>query len=318
MEEIILKNIDLLIKKYFSISKNDKVLILFDKTKYELALIFRFAIIQTNDNVIISEIDSGSVHGETKISNAAYSMMLDSDIIISLVQYSIAHTKERYNITKLGKRFVSMPDYSINLLARDCFDLDFNKIVKKQNKLASILQNSNSVKIKTKMGTDITFDISNRVSNNCPGFINKSFLLASPPDFEVNIAIKEDDTNGILVVDGSIPYNGFGVLSKPIKLEIRNGRVIKCNDKKLMELFNKYGEKAKIPAELGFGFNYKAKLSGFMLEDEGCYNTFHIGFGSNSTIGGENIIKFHLDTIVLNPSVEISGKLIINEGKHVY
>lgn len=313
MIDKILNNIDILISKYFSIKSYITVCILVDEYKMELGLMFKFAISNISKKVNIFLLESATMHGDVTIPELVFDEMKKSDLIISLVSFSLAHTQERYESNMLGKKFVSMPDYTIELLGRDCFDVDFELILDRQNKLYELLKEGNIVNITTANKTDITFEIDRRVPNNCPGFVNNSFLLASPPDFEVNIAVAEDKTQGWLVVDGSIPFPGFGLLNSPIELEIKNGKIVYCSDSKLLELFNNYGESARVAAELGFGFNYKALLSGIMLEDEGCYNTFHVGFGSNITIGGKNNISFHLDAIIKKPIVKIDEIMYIQE-----
>jgi aminopeptidase len=67
-------------------------------------------------------------------------------------------------------------------------------------------------------------------------------------------------------------------------------------------------------ADLGLGLNPRARLSGRMLEDEGCAGTAHLGFGSNATIGGRNLVAFHLDFVIRRPNVWIDGSLAVREG----
>ena len=66
--------------------------------------------------------------------------------------------------------------------------------------------------------------------------------------------------------------------------------------------------------EIGFGLNPKAKLTGHMLEDEGCLGTVHFGFGSNTALGGMNQVPFHLDMIVRNLTVSVDDQLILKQG----
>ena len=68
-------------------------------------------------------------------------------------------------------------------------------------------------------------------------------------------------------------------------------------------MFNKIlkstkNNKSRVLAELGIGFNKKAKLTGMMLTDEGSAGNIHFGFGSNYTVGGKNKVSFHIDIVV--------------------
>ena len=58
------------------------------------------------------------------------------------------------------------------------------------------------------------------------------------------------------------------------------------------------------------GFNDKAKLCGVMLLDEGCFGTFHFGFGSNILLGGINKSDFHLDLVVFANELSVDGNII--------
>ena len=69
-------------------------------------------------------------------------------------------------------------------------------------------------------------------------------------------------------------------------------------------------KKSKILAELGIGYNSKAKLSGNMLIDEGTYGTIHFGFGSNLALGGLNETNFHLDFVTYEDTIMIDDETI--------
>ena len=124
----------------------------------------------------------------------------------------------------------------------------------------------------------------------------------------------------MLVVDGSIPFEGFGMLRDPVKMKINAGKVVDISGngitpRKLEKLFDGHGsEKTRILAEVGIGLNPFAKLSGVMLTDEGSLGTMHMGFGSNYTVGGLNDVSFHVDFVFKNPSLFIDDKMMIQNG----
>ena len=62
-----------------------------------------------------------------------------------------------------------------------------------------------------------------------PGFVKNKGDLGSPPDIEANIAPLENSANGVIIVDGSIPFTDFGLLHKPITLEIKDGKISKIS-----------------------------------------------------------------------------------------
>ena len=98
---------------------------------------------------------------------------------------------------------------------------------------------------------------------------------------------------------------GLGVVKgKPIRVEVKDGFAINISGgvqaKKLDATLNKYGQLARNIAEFGIGTNYKAKLSGVLLEDEKVMGTIHIALGDNKSMGGTVDIPIHLDGVVKN------------------
>ena len=52
-----------------------------------------------------------------------------------------------------------------------------------------------------------------------------------------------------------------------------------------------------------------------MLTDEGVAGCIHFGFGSNHTVGGTNVISFHIDVIIKKPSMTIDSYNVIENGR---
>lgn len=317
---IIEKNINIILYKCGQLKNDEKLLIIYDETTKELAKLFYDIALQNLSSVISKSIMLSNMHGNLSINKEIELLMLNSDLIIGITKFSLAHTKARYNASKLGAKYLSLADYDIELLKRDCIDVDYEEILPQVDKLTELLTNGNSVKIKSELGTNLILNIKNRVGNSASGIVRKG-EIGSPPDIESNIAIVEELTNGNFIVDGSIPCKEIGKVNNNFILDIKNGKIINIEGKEshnLKEIFKSQSELAKVPAELGFGFNNKAKFSGYMLEDEGVYGSVHIGFGSNITIGGKNDILFHLDMVISKPDVWIDDKQIIKKGEHIF
>ena len=61
--------------------------------------------------------------------------------------------------------------------------------------------------------------------------------------------------------------------------------------------------------------NYKAKLTGSILEDEKVLGTIHIAFGNNISMGGKIAVKLHVDGLVKKPTVYFDNYLVMDNGK---
>lgn len=258
------------------------------------------------------------IHGEEPPAEIA-AAMLTSDVIFGVTNMSIAHTKARQTATKKGARYLSLPDYSLALLSSPSLNVNFRDLTPQASQIADILNAGRKASVRTALGTNIVLRIDGRQANPCPGWCYGPGSLASPPDAETNIAPVENSSSGLIIVDGSILCNGIGLLKTPITLGIEEGRINRIEGAmsgRLTQVLDQPGYPGtRVLAELGIGLNPKAKLSGIMLEDEGCLGTIHIGFGSNATIGGKNSVPFHLDMVIRYASLELDGKMIMEEGR---
>ena len=297
-----------------NLKRNEKLCIISDKKTKKIGNLFYEFAKQHNYNVIHLNIEPFKIHGEEPPKNVA-DIMKFCNLTLGLTNQSMVHTKARKNAEKLGNRFLSLPDYSLEILKHPSLQINFKKLSKKALMLSYKFTKANTIQITTKKGTKLYFAINERKGNFSPGFVNKKILLGSPPDIETNVCPLEKSANGVIVVDGSIPIPKIGLLKNPIILHVKNGKLVHIEGKPslvkfLNQLFNKYGDKSRILAECGVGFNNKAKLCGNMLIDEGTYGTIHFGFGSNITIGGLNKVNFHLDFVLYANKMNIDGQII--------
>jgi len=150
--------------------------------------------------------------------------------------------------------------------------------------------------------------------------VRRAGELGSPPDIEANISPVEGASQGVAVIDGSIPYPSLGLLAAPVRLRISDGRVVDMDGPgdvtaELTRLFDVADpDKTRVLAECGVGLNPLATLRGNMLMDEGAWGTMHFGFGSNATVGGTNDVPFHLDFVFRAPTLTIDGVVAVRGG----
>jgi len=257
-------------------------------------------------------------HGQEPPQDVARQMQ-QSDVIFALTGMSMAHSKARKQASENGARYLSLPDYSMDVLTGEALQADFRALTDEAARLAELLTAARFIGIRSESGTDFSCRVKGRKANPAPGWCWGPCTLASPPDAEVNIAPLEDSSEGVIVVDGSIPCPQIGLLKEPITLKVAGGRVQEISGrggKVLEELFESVGSpKARVVAELGIGLNPKARLCGSMLEDEGCRGTVHLGMGSNATIGGANDVPFHLDHVLRRVTAAADGVTFMRDGK---
>lgn len=291
-----------------ALTAGEKTVILFDGKTADTAELFASRIIAKGFEFKSFRLPFYQNHGEEPPPEVADEMK-KSALIVCLTSKSLAHSTARKEANDAGARFLSMPDYSLELLKNPALNVDYRQYYPQVRAMAERLTRGNSIHITSQAGTCFHADITGRSGNCCPGFTDAEHLLASPPDIEANIAPVEDKSYGVIAVDGSITCEEIGLLHSTVFIHIQNGRLIsfECEDKKISVVLDKMFEipERRIVGEIGIGFNDKASLCGNMLVDEGTADCIHFGFGSNATIGGRNKTPFHMDFVIRQAEMEI-------------
>lgn len=296
------------------VQKQESILIIFDKKTKGIADEFFEHGSLYGCNILCIEIPEGKQHGEEPGKEIAR-MFMKYDILLLITTKSLSHTNARRNASAAGKRIITMPGITKEILMR-CVDIDYSKPAKFHFKLYELMKQSKNFRIKTKLGTDLRFKIYNKK-------VDFAISLSKPGDFhnipigEVYVAVKEESCNGIYVVDAS--HSGIGKLKKPLKIVVKNGLATSFEGnhaaKKLYFTLKKIGRKAFNIAEFGIGTNPKAKITGNILEDEKVKGTCHIALGNNYSFGGKVNVPIHLDGIITKPTIYFDKKRIMKNGK---
>jgi leucyl aminopeptidase (aminopeptidase T) len=313
------KTIQHLLHECGSLKQGERLLILCDPTTKDFALLFEKEAKLISVETALVEIPVASAHGQDPPAEAA-EMMLGADLIMSLCQFSLAHTTARIAAGKRKARFLSMPCYTWTLLDDPALTVSYKKLAPVVRNIADLFTAGSKVRVQSKNGTDISLQIVDRVGNYCPGFVEKAGDLGSPPDIEANVSPEESKSQGTVVIDGSITCPELGLLTDAVTLTVKDGFIVDfASDNKeyvsiLDKMFGAPDSKRRVLAECGIGLNPQAKLTGSMLTDEGAMGCMHFGFGSNYTVGGQNKVDFHLDFVFKNATMTIDDKLVIEDG----
>ena len=314
--EMLEKAVDLVLKKCMGLKPKEKLLIVIDKRKRGIGKIFLKKGKKTTPNVKLLEIPVGNVNGEEPPKKAAKEM-LNYDVELLITTKSLTHTKARRNASETGARIATLPGITESMMTR-AINVDYKRICKLSRKIASIMDNGKIIKLTTKKGTDIILEIKGRNAHGrSGGILTKKGKFGNLPSGEAFIAPVENKTNGIYIVDASL--GGIGKVDKPVRVLVKNGCAVKITGRKsakeLNKILKKAGKKAMIVAELGIGTNYKAKITGNLLEDEKVIGTCHIALGDNTGFGGKNEVPLHIDGVIKKPTIFIDNRKIMDNGK---
>ncbi len=300
------------------IRKEETLLIVTDEIKREIGLALHEAGKTLCKESILVEIQSREINGQEPPDMIA-ELMQKVDVVVCPTAKSLTHTDARRNAVKLGVRVGTMPGISIDTMVR-CLSADYDKIIQLTDTIAQKLEGVSTIRVTTEKGTDIVMPVKGRKIIPSTGVLKNKGDSGNLPSGEVYLAPWEGQSNGRLVVDGSMA--GLGMLEEPITIEVRNGYAEEIQGgaqaEKLIDMLDKAGRDARAVAEFGIGTNYKAILTGMILEDEKVFGTIHIAFGNNLTMGGNIAVNSHLDGLVTEPNVYFDDKLIMGKGEMIF
>jgi aminopeptidase len=293
----------------------ETLLVVTDEIKRDIGIALHEAGKKLCKDAILVEIKSGEINGQEPPALVA-EMMRKVDVVVCPTAKSLTHTDARRNAVKEGVRVGTMPGISVDTMVR-CLNADYDRIIDLTMHLVKKLEGVSEIRVTSAKGTDITMPVKGRAVLPSTGVLKNKGDSGNLPSGEVYLAPWEDQSNGIVVIDGSMA--GIGMIREPIRVEVINGYAESITGgeeaDRLIALFEKSGREARAVAEFGIGTNYKAILTGMILEDEKVFGTIHIAFGNNITMGGRISVNSHLDGLVTEPDVFFDGEKVMEKGK---
>ncbi|HWP83504.1 MAG TPA: aminopeptidase [Bacteroidota bacterium] len=275
-----------------------------------------FQVVKDSGNdVFLVEITPRRTHGEEPPAEVA-DLMQKVDVVLIPTSKSMTHTNAKRSAQANGVRVATLPGVTEEMMVR-CMNANYHKIAELTNKVGDLMEQASVIRVKGPAGTDITMAVKGRKAIRSHGLFREKGKGGNLPTGEAFLAPLEGQSEGIVVVDGSMA--GIGLLKEPIRITVRKGYAEEIEGgeeaKKLVELLAIHGRLSRNVAELGIGTNEKAKITGVILEDEKVLGTVHIAFGDNVTMGGTINVQSHLDGLILSPTVWFDDSMIMEDGK---
>jgi len=313
--------VEILLKVCARAKKEESVLVVTDKDQKHIARIFTDHGRELGYEICSIEMPTRSTHGENPPKTVAAAMK-SANIIFGATKFSLYHSQARKDAVKEGARFLNMADYTEEMLKTGPLLVDFEKQREVVFAVAKVLTEGKWVKLTSPAGTDIEFSIEGRRALAEPGMSVAPGETSSPPDIEAELAPVEGTANGRVVIDGSIPQPGIGVITTPIEFIVKDGFITEIigDTDQAQALRNQLAASGNPNnynvAELGIGLNPLATFSGSMLEDEGVFGSAHIGIGNNTAFpGGTLSADVHIDAMMRKPTIIIDGKPLFVDGE---
>ncbi|MEA3558867.1 MAG: aminopeptidase [Candidatus Thermoplasmatota archaeon] len=305
------KKAQVMLKNSLSPRRSDRVLVLCDNKTYEVGQIFFEASKNLGLEAIMVEFPTGEHHGDDPPMQVA-DMMIHSDVIVAPTTFSITYTNATRAALARGARLITMPGMTMEMLEKGGLEADYKKISRSIRMFGRKFRRTKRVRVTSDLGTDLSFSIEGRdwILEDT-GLCHKKGTITNLPAGEVFIPPLERTAEGDVIIDGAF----MGKNVQEVKLEIKRGMLVRVkgpND--VMEIMDR-GKCARTLCEFGMGMNPRSMVIGNILEDQKSKGTAHFGFGDNSTFGGQINCDIHVDGMVLEPTIEFDGDVIVRKGK---
>ncbi len=192
---------------------------------------------------------------------------------------------------------------------------DFDQMAARSRAVAALLDAASTAHITCPRGTDLRLDLTGREGIPDDGDMTARGAFGNLPCGEGFIAPLTGE--GQVVASSLGP---LGISEEPARVTVKNGLVVAAESglgPQWLKLLEQHGDPGRNLAELGVGTNERAHLSGLVLEDEKILGTVHVAFGASAGIGGTVSVPIHLDIVILDASLEVDGRTVLERGQFV-
>jgi leucyl aminopeptidase (aminopeptidase T) len=236
------------------------------------------------------------------------------DVFIAPTARSLSHTQARKRASEAGARGATMPGVTEEMLAR-VMAVGFDTMAARSQAVAELLTQSREARVTCPRGTDVQLDLDGREGISDDGRLAERGQFGNLPCGEGFIAPMNGE--GTIVPASLAP---LGLTDEPATLTMRDGLIVDGQGglgPDYFKLLDAHGRPGRNLAELGVGTNDRATLTGNVLEDEKILGTVHFAFGASAGIGGTVAVPIHLDVVVLEATLELDGRTVLDRGRYV-
>jgi leucyl aminopeptidase (aminopeptidase T) len=303
------------VRDCMGVQPGERILIVTDEPLRTIGYALWKASKDLGNEVMLVEILPRKTNGEEPPKEIAELMKM-VDVVLCPTSKSLTHTDSRRAASERGVRIATLPGVTEEIMIR-CMNADYSKIAQRTFHVCEELEKTSVVRVKAPAGTDVVLPIKGRKAHASSGLFREKGLWGNLPTGEAYLAPLEGESQGVVVVDGSMA--SVGMVREPIRIAIKDGYATEITGgeeaKRLIGLLEPHGKDGRNVAEFGIGTNDKAILTGLILEDEKVMGTIHIAFGDNKSMGGTIRVASHLDGLIKHPTVWFDERKVMESGK---
>ena len=306
--------VDTVINRCLAIKPGEETLVIADSGTRAIGEALRDGAAAIGSDAVLMIMEPREVHGNEPPRTVAAALAA-CDVFIAPTTRSLSHTVARKRASEAGARGATMPGVTEDMLAR-VMAVDFDTMAARSDALARLLSEATTAHLSCPRGSDFTLDLTGRQGIPDDGELTERGAFGNLPCGEGFISPIGGE--GQIVVAATLA--SLGIPEDPVTLSVEGGRLIAAEGRRgpeFLALLRAAGELGTNLAELGIGTNDRAQLTGSVLEDEKILGTVHVAFGASAGIGGTVSVPIHLDVVVLDPTLDVDGRRVLEQGRYV-
>jgi leucyl aminopeptidase (aminopeptidase T) len=295
--------------------QTESVVIVADAPGMELArLLWATALRCTRDAVLVEV--PHTHHNGVEPPGSVSRIMAVADVILLMTSRQLRHSEACRMASRRGARILDMSGITADALRRT-LDVDYGELTLRTRKLADILTIGRKAHLTNPAGTDAWLSLEGKKGIADTGVVHKHGAFSSMPAGMACVGLMAPGTQGRIVIEHG--FLGCARPDRPVVIDVREGRVAVVRGSKACSPFRQqlraFGPEARTLAELGIGTNAAARITGCLAEDRKVLGTAHVGIGNNRSFGGTVSVPFHVDGILFAPTLEIDGRVVVQNGQ---
>ena len=301
------------VRRCLAVKSGEDVLVIADASTRAIGEVLRDEAAAAGGDAVLALMDEREMDGNEP-PNPVAGALASCDVYIAPTFRSLSHTTARKRATDAGARGATMPGVTEDMLAR-LMAGDFEQMTARSRGVAALLGQSDVARVTCPRGSDLTLDLTGREGIADDGDLTAPRAFGNLPCGEGFISPISGD--GVFVVSSLGP---LGISPVPATITVQRGKIVAAEGglgPEWLKLLEEHGEPGHNLAELGVGTNERAQLTGNILEDEKLLGTVHVAFGASAGIGGTVSVPVHLDAVVLEASLEVGGRPVLEGGSFV-
>jgi leucyl aminopeptidase (aminopeptidase T) len=301
------------VRSCLGVREGEDVLVIVDPATRPIGEALRAEAGAAGADAVLAVMDERATDG-TEPPRTLAAALRECDVFIAPTSRSLSHTSARKHASDAGARGATMPGVTEDMLAR-VMAVDFDLMGVRSRAVAELLDAAGSAQVTCPLGTHLVLDLNDRAGLADDGVLTAPGAFGNLPAGEGFIAPAGGE--GRVVASSLAP---LGLSDEPAVLTVRDGRIVAAErglGPEFLARLTQHGEQGMNLAELGVGTNDRATLTGNVLEDEKILGTVHVAFGASAGIGGTVSVPIHLDVVVLDATLDIDGRRVLDAGEFV-